>query len=260
MHAHLGITGIIVLTAAAAVAQERLAQRRPAPPSTLAVLRQVVPEMNLTETPLDQAIAWLQDFTKLNMSVRWTVLEDAGLRRDTPITVQARGLRLEQVLWLILNEAGGAEIKLAYRASGNLLVLSTAEDLNKEMITKVYDVADLLVRIPRASRQAMFNVTQGMGQQGGGIGGGGGAGSGMFQQGQQQGQYNDQGTEQAGMDVNMQLLVELIRDTIEPDTWRETGGGEGTIFAFQNLIIVRNTILVHQRLGGYITEEEAVGQ
>jgi hypothetical protein len=201
---------------------------------------------------------WLADFTQLNISVRWQTLEDAGVARDTPITIQARNLRLSQILWMIMNEAAGSDLKLAYRASGTLLILSTEEDLSREMVTKIYDVADLLLDVPRAPRSMSFDVTQGMGQ-GGQSGGGGGSGTGMFGQGTQQNQQQEQyGNEQGGQ-AQMDKLIELIQQTVEPDSWH-LNGGQGTIVAFQRSLVVRNTILVHQRLGGYLTEEDVVGR
>lgn len=193
---------------------------------------------------------FIAEYAQLNVVVRWQTLDDSGVSSDTPISIQARNLRLSQVLWLIMNEAGGADLKLAYRASGTLLILSTEEDLSKEMVTKVYDVADLLIRLPSSP---MPDVSQNQGLQQGGQGGSGG---GIF--GQQQGQ---QGQQYGGMDqqnateANMQILVEIIQQTVEPDSWRETGGGLGSIQAFRNLLIVHNSILVHQKLGGFVREE-----
>ena len=37
------------------------------------------------------------------------------------------------LLWMIMNAAGGSDVKLAYRASNNLLILSTADDLGTEI-------------------------------------------------------------------------------------------------------------------------------
>jgi len=234
------------------------AAARAAGTNTVRILNQRLPEITFTETPFDQVMEWLADFTGLNISVRWQVLADSGIERDTPISIQARNLRLSQVLWLIMNEAGGSEVKLAYRASGSLLVLSTAEDLSQEMVTKIYDVSDLLLNVMQAPRQSTFDVTQGMGQ--GGVGGGGGGGGGMFGQGtQQQGQQQGDEFGQQGTQEQMEKLIELIKQTVEPDSWRDNGG-LGTIFAFQNMLVVRNSILVHQRLGGYLTEEEVLGQ
>lgn len=265
MKGFLVAAATLALVAAAALAQTDQSQRqtpRPRTPDTLRVLNQRIPDVRFQDTPFEQVMEWLTDLTQLNISVRWQILQDAGVSRDTPISIQARNLRLTQVLWLVMNEAGGTETKLGYRASGNLLILSTAADLDKEMITKIYDVSDLLIRLPQASRQAAFDVTQGMGQGGAGTsgGGGGGAGGGMFggqgmnQQNDQYGQDNTQGSQ-----TEMQTLVDLIQQTVEPDSWRQNGG-LGTIIPYQRMLVVRNTILVHQRLGGYVSEDEIAGQ
>ena len=253
----VGLLGSTVL------AQSQTLQRaaeRPQRGNTLQILNQRIPELTFQDLPLEQVVQWLGEFTQLNISVRWQMLQDAGVDRDRPISIQARNLRLSQVLWLLMNEAGGSEVKLGYRASGTLLVLSTAEDLDKEMVTKIYDVSDLLIHLPRAQRQGAFNVTQGLGQSSGTGGGGGGGGGGMFGQGgQNQQQQGQDQTGQQGGQQEMQQLVEIIRQTVEPDSWRESGG-QGSILPYQQSIIVRNTILVHQRLGGYLTEGEIVGQ
>lgn len=257
------LAGVLVLLAMNTIAQDttprqRLAARGQAP-DTLRILNQRIPDVRFQDTPFEQVMEWLSDLTQLNISVRWQTLKDAGVERDTPISIQARNLRLTQVLWLIMNDAGGSEVKLGYRASGNLLVLSTAADLDKEMITKIYDVSDLLIKLPQASRQAAFDVTQGMGQTGG-TGGGGGGGGGMFGgQGGGMNQNQDYGQNNTTGATELQTLVDLIQQTVEPDSWR-VNGGPGTIVPFQNMLIVRATILVHQRLGGYVSENDITGQ
>lgn len=258
------ISLVLVLLAPLALAQQptdrgnRPMRQRPRVPETLRVLHQRLPEVIMTEQPLEQVMEWLGELTRINIVVRWQTLEDNGIDRDAPVSIKARNLRLSQVLWLIMNEVGGSEVKLAYRISGSLLILSTEEDLSKEMVTKVYDIADLLINVPRASRMASFDVTQGMGQQGAGQGGGGGQG--MFGESNQQGgQRGGQDQyDQGGADLQMEELLDLIQSTVEPDSWR-VNNGLGTIHSFQRLIIVHNTILVHQRLGGYLTDDEVVG-
>ena len=223
---------------------------------TARVRKQAMPELTFQDLPLEQVVQWLGEFTQLNISVRWQTLQDVGVDRDKPITVRARNLRLSQVLWRILYEAGGSEVKLAYRASGNLLVLSTAADLDKELVTKVYDVSDLLIRLPRASRQGALDVTQGLGQQTAGTGSGSAA-SIFPDRGSSGPDRQDEIGTRTG-EQELQQLVHLIQETVEPDTWR-AHEGPGTIVPYQRSLIVRNTILVHQLLGGYLTEGEVAG-
>jgi hypothetical protein len=218
--------------------------------NTLQLLNQRIPEVTLLETPFEQVMEWLADLTQMNVVVRWENLEDNGIERDVPVSIKVKNLRLSQVLWLIMNEVGGTELRLAYRATGNLLVISTEEDLGRELVTKVYDVADLLLRPPQAPRPDFQQNDQGLGQQGQG-----GGGQGPFGNSQDNQRDNE---DENDNDIQMQELIDLITATIEPDTWIVNGAGNGRIVSFNNVIIVTNTILVHQKIGGYITDNEAL--
>lgn len=248
---------ILALVACPVLAQTR--SDRPAVrqrvASTIKLLDSRVPEVSFEGAPFEQVMEWLGEYTGVNVVVRWQQLEDLGVERDKPISIKVRNLKLSQVLWMIMNEAGGPDVKLAYRATGNLLVLSTHEDLGKDMIVKVYDVGDLLVRIPRFTNAAQLNPGQALNQlsQGGfGGGGGGGGGSGQLFEDEDQ---DDQRDDENAAEGDMQRLIQVIMDTIEPDSWN-LNGGPGSITPLRNQIIVRNSILVHQLLGGYLDEDE----
>lgn len=248
--------GLLMLSTTAMA--QRLANRGRTvrPRNTLAVLNQRIEEINFDEAPLDEVMSWIGEVTKLNVMVKWQILEDLGIERDKPISIHAKNLRLSQILWMIMSEAGGSDVKLAYRASGNLLVLSTAEDLGSEMIVRVYDVSDLLVRIPRFRSAPNIDIQQVGQNTGGGVGGGttnifSGSSSGTNDDDDDQrgGQGNDVDEE------TMQKLIDLIQTTIEPDTWA-VNGGEGTIQSFGRQLIVRNNILVHQLIGGPVETQK----
>jgi len=237
--------------------EQQFAQQPAVRPLTLKLLDQQLPEVQFVEQPLEQVVDWLAELTQINFVVRWQTLEDAGIDRDTPISLKVRNLRLAQVLWLIMNEAGGTEIRLAYRATGRLLVLSTEEDLNKEMVTKVYDVSDLLIEVPNASRDTGFDVSQALSQTG--QGGTGGGGTNVWGENNNENDYNNNDeNNREGQSQQMDDLVELITSTVEPDSWI-INGGQGSIRPYRKLLIVHNTILVHQLIGGYLAEGEVAG-
>ncbi|MBU0637781.1 MAG: hypothetical protein KKB50_02875 [Planctomycetes bacterium] len=254
----ISVTILALVSAAAGQTQDSNRRTRGpvhAPlPQTLRLLNQRIPEVAFEDAPFEQVMEWVAEFTRSNVVVRWPTLEDAGIERDKPISIRVRNLRLSQVLWMIMNEAGGSDLKLAYRASGNLLIMSTEEDLAREMIVKIYDVSDLLVRVPRYTNAARLDPAQALNQLGQGGGGGGGGGS--QQLFQTEGGQNDNNDDQGG-GIVMDELVQLITDTVEPDSWVDNGG-LGTIQALRGQLVVRNTILVHQRLGGYV-EDTTVG-
>lgn len=225
---------------------------------TLALLNKRIPEVSFEDLPLDQVIDWLQGYTGVNVVPHWQTLIDAGVPRDKPITIKVKNLRLSQVLWMIMNEAGGADIKLAYRASGNLLILSTAEDLGQELLVRVYEVADLLVVVQNFRSAPQIDIQQTRQQGGGGGGGGqsvfGGAGGGGGG-GEDEDNQNTQRDQPGAVNPEMQRLIELIQQTIHPDSWA-TNGGTGTIQAWRTQLVVRNNIRVHQELGGAVTDSD----
>ena len=220
--------------------------------NTVDFLNQRIPEVSFDGAPFEQVVSFIENYTQTNVVVRWQTLEDMGIDRDKPISISVKNLRVSQVLWMMMIEAGGSDVKLAYRASGNLLVLSTAEDLGQEMLLRVYDVSDLLVRVPRFTNSPRIDLTQ-ISQTAGGGGGqsifGGSSGSGGQDDDDNQSSNNQENDEEA------QRLVDLITSTVEPNSW-EVNGGLGSIRAFGRQLVVRNNILVQQQLGGAVLEED----
>jgi hypothetical protein len=210
-------------------------------PTTLTYLNERLAEVDFQDAELDQVMDWIASLTPLNIVVHWQVLEDAGIERDKPITIHVRNLRLSQVLWMIMDEAGGPDLKLAYRASGELLILSTEEDLRREMVIRVYDVSDLLVSIPRFTgpRPSLMAAS------GGELGS---PRSGAQSEG-------EEARPDQRHDTEIQKLIDLIVETVEPDSW-VVHGGLGTIRAFHEVLVVRNSIRVHQALGGRMEEND----
>src|SRR5207248_6498552 len=107
---------------------------------------------------------------------------------DTPITKVLKGVTLKSALKLILHDLG-----LAYIVRDEVLLITSKEEADTYLVTKVYPVGDLVV--PIVPPQSFGSGLQGaFGQQGnGGFGGGQGRGGGQLGGGGQQG-----GGEQGG--------------------------------------------------------------
>lgn len=222
---------------------------------TATVLAMRIPELELVDAPLSDVFEFLAQLSGTSIYVRWDRLEDLGIERNEPVRLSARNLRLEQVLWLLLNQRGLREARLAYRVEGAQIVVSTEEEFGKQLVLRVYDVTDLLlerIRRPRIDVGRTREVPTGNTVA---VAAGAVAvqpvierlDSGVFFESE-----DIQGGE-VDPDVLVRQLIELIVATIEPDTWA-ANGGKGTIMAFQNRLVVRNSVFVHQQLGGALTE------
>ena len=210
-------------------------------PTMFELLNVRIEEVAFEEAPLDQVLEWIDSLTPLNVITRWQQLEDLGIERDQPVTLGVRNLRLSQVLWLLLREAAGPDVRLAFQACDGLLIISTSEDLEREMVVKVYDVADLLLRLPRFAGAPHIDVATNTGSTGGEnvFGSTGGASE----------RENSEGADVSVEDSTAAELARLIVSVVEPDSWREVGG-PGSIQAFGNLLVVRANPRVHQLLAG----------
>ena len=243
---------------AAPAAPQRLEIKPPHIPATRR-LEMRLEEIVFDEAPLDEAFAQIAAVANVNLVVRWEVLEELSVERDKPITLAVRNLRLRQVLWLVLNEAAGSDSKLAFRADDDLILVSTLDDLNGSMITRVYDVNDLIMTIPDdagfAEERTREVVVGSIPQVADGAVGArpitrrysGGVYLGR------EGLLPPQEYKDDERQENMRKLIEVITTTIDPESWAGAGGA-GTIISFRGRIVVRNSPLVHQKLAGALVE------
>jgi hypothetical protein len=238
------------------------ADARPAKPPARNVhrlLAQRVPEVTFDETPLEAWLEWLRDTAQINVVAQWERLAEVGVQRDHPIVLRARNLRLGQLIWLVLQQCETTgDVRLGYRVDADLMVITTVQDLDREMVIRVYDVQDLL-----AARLRNPSIT--VGRQHEFVTGlvpsvaAGAVGvrpvtqrwlSGCFLEGGDGGGdvYAD---DESGYDPDRTLreLIGVILTTVEPDSWAVSGGA-GSIEPFRGRLVVRNTPRVHQLLAG----------
>ena len=208
-----------------------------------------VPEVCFDHTPLEKVMEWVQKQTGVLVYVRYAILEEHGITRETPITVKAKDATLKQILWVIMNEAAGASgATLAYEASGDLILLSTHQDLGSKMVSRVYDFKDIHVDVlyfegitdlegkvfrTRVRRAVPHSRSLG---------------------GELFGPPADDAApvlEVESEEEQVQEFMEFLLNTIEPETWAINGmGGKGTIFPYKGRLIIRNSLHVHQILSG----------
>lgn len=204
------------------------------------------------ETPFNEILEWFSDReetgapVEMNIVPKLLVMEEAGVDTEFEVMLQLRGAKLGQILRLVLEQVGGSDpaTQLGFIAEGNLLTISTQDDLNSKLYLKVYDVTDIVLNVPdftNAPEMDVSNLQERQGQTS--RGGGGGAASGnLFRTAGDE--EDDEESRRAG---RMEALVTLISDTIARETW-QANGGEGTIGVSGSSLIIYNTLEVHQRI------------
>ncbi len=126
-------------------------------------------KMEFTEMPLIDAVDYLKDYHDIEIQLDNRALEDAGVGSDTPVTRMVNGISLKSGLRLLLGE-----YDLTYLIKDEVLLITTVDKAETELVTKAYPVADLVIPVQSISTGGGLGGGIGGGGGGGGFGGGGG--------------------------------------------------------------------------------------
>jgi len=146
-------------------------------------------QLEFIETQLQDVVDFLKDYHDIEIQIDERALQEVGIPTDTPITKNLKGVSLRSALRLMLRE-----LDLTYVIQDEVLLITTPEEAETKLTTKVYPVADLVLPIDNSMMGGyggmggmgmgggggmMGGMGGGMGGMGGGMGGMGGMGGGM---------------------------------------------------------------------------------
>jgi len=245
----------------AAMAQQRADTARPAvivesprdEPSVQDKLNKRI-DVDFIEAPLKDVAQILQEATGIQFVLRQKKLEEASVSIDTPVTRSLKGVRVSTLLDLLL-----ADLELTYFEKDGLLLITTPEDAESNLETRVYDCRDLLAMAapdiakpssapatpagaaatpPGGPQNADHPLLQGKPMTNFNPPGGGNT-PGRFAG------RNSRSQPPTESEKRTDQLIELIEGTVRPDSWDDVGG-PGAIDAYNGLFVVSQTAKVHE--------------
>ena len=198
-------------------------------------LEEVQPEISFIEQPFDQVVDFITDLNQINLAVDWDDLDLNGISRDKPISIKLRDVSLQTVITEVLTQVGG-DVALGYSVGDGLIRIASKEKLDRDKYILVYDIRDLLVNIPRFANGPQIQLSQqnAVGQ---------GGNQNIFGGGDSDGRGGDEdsdGIGSIGDSKDVAKLLDIIRQTVEPESWQESGGG-GALRELNGQLIVYNT-------------------
>jgi general secretion pathway protein D len=214
-------------------------------------LETIQPEVNFEERPFDQVIDFLTDLNEMNIAVDWEDLGRSGIDRDKPVSIRLTDVKLRTVLREVLTQVGG-DVPLSFVVGEGLLRIATKEKLDRNKYALVYDIRDLIVKIPRFANAPLFDQPA-RGPDGGAAGEVLGSRYSLF--GSHSGAETDEaGGNQQPKDETVAEILDIVRQTVEPDSWRETGGGDGALRELNGQLIVYNTSEAHRQARSLLSQ------
>jgi general secretion pathway protein D len=206
-----------------------------------------------------------------------------GVSSDTPVNVNlgAKPVMLESALNIILDQ-----LRLSYVIENEVLKVTSQQTRNAKLTTVVYNVADLVIPIPNFTPSYSMGLPGQIAEAYRTIGYGGsfanagtmpmtfagndpGMGnsfsrtalaqqglSGSMGGGRPAQLLSGPGSLGGGVQADFDSLIELITSTVQPNTWKEGGTGEGAISQFEtNLsIVVSQTEEVHSDIADLLEQ------
>ncbi len=211
-------------------------------------LKERSPKFEFLDMEFKDAIDWIRTMAELNIVVKWNTVIEAGVEQTTPVNVPPLfDVTVEKALEIVLDDVGAIE-PLGYVIDGGVITISTKGDLSSKTLTRVYDIRDLIVRIPNFSAG---DISLGSGGGGGGGGSGGGFGGGGGGGGGDDG--GDGGDEQSKEEI-ITNIIELVTETIDASSWMTAGGTVGSIRELNGQLVVTQTAGNHQSLMDLISQ------
>ncbi len=95
---------------------------------TKALLDKELPEANFDAVALGDVIDFLRDVTNANIFVNWKSLESVGIDKNAPVTLRVRNVSFGKVLDMVLQSAGGSNVKLGYTVDQSVITISAAAE------------------------------------------------------------------------------------------------------------------------------------
>jgi hypothetical protein len=136
-------------------------------------------KLDLKGTPLFGVISHLEDELGIQIRLDRKAMDDVGAETDDPVTLQVAGISARSALDLMLRQ-----FDLTWVIRNEVLLITTPEEAESFLVTKVYDVADLVCC----------------------------------------GDEDLHGHEHVGSLCDFDSLIELITSCLQPTTWDDVGG------------------------------------
>jgi hypothetical protein len=163
--------------------------------------------LNCQGQPLDVLLAELCREHKVPLVISYRKLAEAGVERETPITLNVEGVSLLAVLQSVLSD-----LELTYTVRDGTLVITTPEDAEapENMRSVAYPIHDL-TGLPATRRTGGLRDMP------------------------------------VPLGYDCETLVQLIQATVSPESWVDVGGPGSCEIAFDGWLLVSQTADVHRR-------------
>lgn len=213
-------------------------------------LRDIIDQAIIEDATLRDAFAWWSDNTRIPLVIDWEAMNLDGIDPEQRISLDLSNISARQLLLILMQNASGntdlPEAQLIAELSPYYLRVMTKRQANREPVTRVYDVRDMLMVIPSFTDAPQFDLNEALSNtNSGGSTSGSRSGGGLF------GDDDEDSDREPALtfEERGEQLAQTIRDSIEPTLWQANGGDVASIKFLNGQLIVSAPEYVQQRIG-----------
>ncbi len=210
---------------------------------TLGMMKERRIPADFKEIPLENALAYIQKTTGVNMDINWAALEKVGIEKETAISMNIPDATAETIMERMIEKISpDKSTAAAWAVDNGILTVSSEQQINSRTVTEIYDVRDLLVEIPNFTNAPDFDLASVLKSDAAS------SGSAPFVASDKSSGLEHRTTpEQRTKEV-----IDIITNTVAHDTWQENGGEVGFVQQFQGALVVTTTPRVHKSIDGLL--------
>lgn len=209
----------------------------------------LVQNVEYEEIPLNEVLDDLRDKSGANIVANWQSLSKAGIEKDTPVSLKLRNVSAGRILKAILENLSSARDRVSYIVQDGVVLIATAEDLDRRVDTRTYDITHLLMEVKDLRGGSRYD-----------------SGSGQYDRRRDRnmdydnrnrdrrsnssrtsvGSSSRRSSESTAVD-RKQKIIDIVYSSAPEDSWRENGG-PGSVAVFGTRLIVTQTIENHTKI------------
>ncbi|QOV89510.1 hypothetical protein [Humisphaera borealis] len=205
----------------------------PADERTGRLLQRKLPELRLDNIEFSDVVEYFKDVSGCDILPIWPAIERGGLKRNEKVSVRLYNVKFSKALTIVLDSISSPTCHLTYVIDDGIIVIGPRSDLiPRRAVSKFYDIRDLLtpqsdaalpvvvpseVLPPAASAATTKPATQ------------------------PDAIAVDGGVQSPTEAEVVKDLIALIRETVDPGSWKEEGGDFATIRSLFGQLVIRQT-------------------
>jgi type II secretory pathway component GspD/PulD (secretin) len=217
--------------------------------------RRVLAEIDNKRIPIDfndntlaDVISFFQTVTQLDIDVDWDSLQEIGVERESLVTLKLTNVPVRVALERVLEKVSRDQFSRAsWAVNHGVLVIAAKEQLDRQTTLVIYNITDLLLKIPNFYDAPQIDL-QGVLQQSQGGGGGQSPFTNINQDQEDEAQREQERQER------IEEIIDIIQNNVDYDGWRDNGGEVGTVQELNGSLIIRNTPRNHAEISGLLAK------